>query len=251
VTVGMLLALGPTRDQPFSVVPKPAPCLVGRITEWAECFRQKWCAAFPSPRGDGGGEMPPMPPAPSQLPPEPADRLSLLELASHNRLWRALPHGCEEQWLDSIRSDFMALRMFHSESDWNLRGRALDSILRHPGRTLVRKRGGRRRTEQAVRARLKTVTAAAIDPARLAPPLPLRPLPPEKCFTEDDAWAAKLRRASAFYAQGLPRKGARTITSLPAPPFSASTIPTLQALHPSACDDPLTPLPVDPPPSSS
>ena len=163
--------------------------------------------------------MPPMPPAPSQLPPEPADRLSLLELASHNRLWRALPHGCEEQWLDSIRSDFMALRMFHSESEWDLRGRALDSILRHPGRTLVRKRGGRRRTEQAVRARLKTVTAAAIDPARPAPPLPLRPLPPEKCFTEDDAWAAKLRRrrASAFYAQGLPRKGARTIVPPCAP----------------------------------
>ena len=64
VTVGMLLALGPTRDQPFSVVPKPAPCLVGRITEWAEGFRQKWCAAFPSPRGDSGGEMPPTPAAP-------------------------------------------------------------------------------------------------------------------------------------------------------------------------------------------
>jgi hypothetical protein len=41
VTVSMLLALGPARDQPFSVVPKLAPCLVGRITEWAEGFRQR------------------------------------------------------------------------------------------------------------------------------------------------------------------------------------------------------------------
>jgi hypothetical protein len=44
VTVVTLTDLGPT---PFSVVPKPAPCLVGRITEWADSFRQKWHAAFP------------------------------------------------------------------------------------------------------------------------------------------------------------------------------------------------------------
>ena len=132
VTVGMLLALGPTRDQLFSVVPKPAPCLVGRITEWADSFCQKWRAAFP-PLSGGGGGAPPAPPAPSQPPSEPSGRLTLLELASHNRLWRALPHGCDEQWLNSIRSDFIALCMFHSESDWDMRGRMLDSILHHPG----------------------------------------------------------------------------------------------------------------------
>ena len=71
VTVGMLMDLGPTRDQPFSVVPKPAPCLVGRITEWADSFCQKWRAAFPPPRGDNS-DAPPNPPNPPHLSP-PAD----------------------------------------------------------------------------------------------------------------------------------------------------------------------------------
>ena len=66
VTVGTLMDLGPTRDQPFSVVPKPAPCLVGRITEWADSFCQKWRAAFPPPRGDNS-DAPPNPPQPPPI----------------------------------------------------------------------------------------------------------------------------------------------------------------------------------------
>jgi hypothetical protein len=135
VTVGTLMDLGPTRDQPLSVVPKPSPCLVGRITEWADSFRQKWHAAFPPPRGDNS-DAPPMPPPPPP-PSEPPGRRPLLERAAHNRLWRVLPHGCQEQWLNSTRSEFMALCMFHADSDWDMRGCKIDSILRHPGRTLV------------------------------------------------------------------------------------------------------------------
>ncbi len=102
-------------------------------------------------------------------------------MASHNRMWTALPAGTEDQWLDSERTYWQVLHIFHLDGANDSLALVLDSILRHPARTLVRKRGGRRRTQQSIRARLKTIAAAARDPELPHPsPLPLRPAPPPR-----------------------------------------------------------------------
>ncbi len=118
-----------------------------QILVWCDDVAARWSATRPALPGSGAGPAPGPGPAapPLSAPPAEGDgdeppRLTPEEMASHNRLWTALPAGTEDQWLDSVRTYWQALQIFHHDGANDSRALVLDSILRHPARTLVRKR---------------------------------------------------------------------------------------------------------------
>ena len=182
-----------------------------QVLDWCDTFLVRFRAA-----SQGQVEQPIQPPsdAPSSQSGGLEERLTPQDMASHNRLWTTLPHGVHEQWLDSMRYYWESFQVSHNDGQLQARGPALDEILRFPARTLVRMRGGRRRTQQAIRARLKRVATAARDPALSQPePLPLRPAPAPRAYSPDEEWAASMRRAIPFASANLTRDGVRCLVS--------------------------------------
>ena len=152
--------------------------------------------------------------------------------AEHRRLWTFIPRGAETLWIDAARPLFQDLIAQHSTGNQTLRGVALDRILLLPSETLLRARGGRRRTTQTIRARLRK-RAVALRNGSTAPTRTAPSLSAATSHSADAVWAAKLRRATDFASRGNLKKAIRTLVQPNAIPLTPERVETLRSLHPT------------------
>ena len=182
---------------------------------------------------DSGGSMQ----DPSRMNSSPGGaRLTIADIGEHGRLWWFIPNGCEDHWVTAARPRWQALLDAHTNEDARARNSAVDHILVLPAMSLVRKRGGRRRTRNAIRRRLVAV-AAPIPPTvgSLYPRDQTLPqIPAGHNFSELERWKAKVRRAAERGSRGNTKQCTNALTQDGTAGWTEESIRTMNEKHPPA-----------------